>query len=886
MAKEFQIINASKFFKMLDEPSIQEAFEFIHSNKLRLKPSTKYSVSINNILFPPKDFLRIIAEQKGYKINEDTFFGGHANKPFEKLGFQIISNQKKNNYDESLVLPQIIKYQNAIDNSDWLRIDESYKFNFIKWVEEHIDFKNDSNEVIKQKIEESQQNTYSPGSNVKGVNFIQTITRYQDNYLTIEDIEKLRNIIQNNGLVNKENLSLSFGSFPKTSAFLCLFAPERFMAYDGESIPAYEYLSKGLGIVAPKRNFKSFEFYQIFYNSIKKQLKKSNLDTTVFKELLNVDTLTELHWNFITQDFLLFITRKIMNTDIPAYYCVGFHFYGQNPTNQLPRFIKNGIWVNGYDDKFINTVKEVPIGSLIAAKTSYTMNEDDKTISVLEVHCIGRVLENLNDGKTLKVDWQKDFKSFILKRKGGYRNTISKVHNRTNIDAIFYNDNYEEKIIEDEVADNQDDNKLQFPLNQILYGPPGTGKTYKTKKIAVEIIENKEYSDSKDDRENILERYEEYLTTEQIHFTTFHQSMAYEDFIEGIKPKMTNGNNGEIEYEIKSGLFKQLCQNAAKKETTNFDMAYGKLTKDIIESEEEYLVLNTQRNKEFRVNVNSNGNLTLFTTKKINQYGTLTAERLHDFYFGAPTFSGWEGYANGILKHLEKKYNLSKETKAPNQKYVLIIDEINRGNVSAIFGELITLIEKDKRAGQDEAISCLLPYSKEKFSVPDNIYIVATMNTADRSVEALDTALRRRFSFKEILPDPTLLNDHKYQDVNLEDLLTKINERIELLIDKDHQIGHSYFYEIKSLKDLRIVFKDKIIPLLEEYFYGDFGKIGLVLGENFIEPKKIENKSILAKFKAYEDIDFVTDKKIFRLKKEINEMNVEDFISIYENQIQ
>lgn len=884
MAKELQPIKASEFFKMLDDASIQEAFEHIKSEGLSLKPSTKYSVLVNDEPFPPKDFLRIVAEIKGYRIIEDSFYGGKANKPFENLGYQITNNTENVNYNESLVLPQIKKYQNAINNTDWLRTHESYKFNFIKWIEEHIDFENDSNEEIKSKIEESQQNTYSPNSNIKGVNFIQTITRYQDDYLTINDVEKLKDIIYNNSTVNKENLTLSFGSFPKTSAFLCLFAPERFMAYDGESIPAYEYLSKGLGIDAPKRNFKAFQFYQIFYHDIKKQLKQSNLDTTAFRELLNVDTLTELHWNFITQDFLLFITRKIMNTDIPAYYCAGFHFYSKNPSNQLPRFIENGIWENGYDDKFIKTVKEVPIGSLIAAKTSYTMNEDDKTISVLEVHNIGKVLQNLNDGKTLRVEWQEDFKSFVLKRKGGYRSTISKVHNQTNIDAIFYNDKYDEKIVEDEVQDNEDEEQLQFPLNQILYGPPGTGKTYKTKKIAVEIIENKEYSDSIEDRIIILEKYDEYLSTEQIQFTTFHQSMAYEDFIEGIKPKMTNGNNGEIEYEIKSGLFKQLCQNAEKKETANFDIAFGKLTKDIAESADEYLVLHTQRNKEFRVNVNSNGNLTLFTTKNINQYGTLTAERLHDFYFGAPSFSGWEGYANGIIKHLEEKYNLSKENKAPNQKYVLIIDEINRGNVSAIFGELITLIEKDKRAGKNETISCILPYSKEKFSVPDNIYIVATMNTADRSVEALDTALRRRFSFEEILPKPELLRDHNYLDVNLENLLGTINQRIELLVDKDHQIGHSYFFGINSLEDLRIVFMDKIIPLLEEYFYGDFGKIGLVLGENFIEPKKVENKTILAKFKAYEDIDFVTDKKIFRLTKSINEMTVDDFKSIYENQ--
>ena len=165
--------------------------------------------------------------------------------------------------------------------------------------------------------------------------------------------------------------------------------------------------------------------------------------------------------------------------------------------------------------------------------------------------------------------------------------------------------------------------------------------------------------------------------------------------------------------------------------------------------------------------------------------------------------------------------------------------------------------------------------------MPDNIYIIGTMNTADRSVEALDTALRRRFSFEEILPKPELLNDHNYQEVNLELLLDKINQRIELLVDKDHQIGHSYFLNINSLEDLKLVFKDKIIPLLEEYFYGDFGKIGLVLGENFIKPSEIKNKSVLATFKDYEDIDFITDKKIFRLKN-ISIMKESDFISIYQ----
>ena len=314
MAKNLQIIKASEFFKMIDNDSIQKTYLHIKENNTRLKPSTKFSVLVNNAPFPPKGFIRIIAELKGYEIEEDSFYGGKANKPFEKLKYPIINNEEYPFFDISLLKSIVYKYQNAIKKTDWLRIDESYKFHFIKWIEENIDFAKDSDQEIKKKIEESQQNTYSLNSNIKGVNFIQTITRYQDDYLTIEDIDQLKKIIYNNAPLNKENLTLSFGSFPKTSAFLCLFAPERFMAYDGESLPAYEFFSKGLNNKnkAPQRNLKAFKFYQLFYKNIKEQLKEIKIDTTVFKELLNIENLNELHWNFITQDFLLYTTREIM----------------------------------------------------------------------------------------------------------------------------------------------------------------------------------------------------------------------------------------------------------------------------------------------------------------------------------------------------------------------------------------------------------------------------------------------------------------------------------------------------------------------------------------------------------------------------------------------
>ena len=158
------------------------------------------------------------------------------------------------------------------------------------------------------------------------------------------------------------------------------------------------------------------------------------------------------------------------------------------------------------------------------------------------------------------------------------------------------------------------------------------------------------------------------------------------------------------------------------------------------------------------------------------------------------------------------------------------------------------------------------------------------MNTADRSVEALDTALRRRFSFVEMLSKPEKLIDVTLDDANeidLVKLLEIINQRIELLLDKDHQIGHSFFINLKNLDGLKATFKNKIIPLLEEYFFGDLGKIGLVLGENFIAVKNENNNGVLAKFSAYEEIDFITEKKIYQIKN-CDELEEADFISIYE----
>ena len=208
------------------------------------------------------------------------------------------------------------------------------------------------------------------------------------------------------------------------------------------------------------------------------------------------------------------------------------------------------------------------------------------------------------------------------------------------------------------------------------------------------------------------------------------------------------------------------------------------------------------------------------------------------------------------------KLDIQKHTVDNSSKnYVLIIDEINRGNISKIFGELITLIEPSKRLGADDEIMVELPYSKEKFGVPSNLYIIGTTNTADRSIALMDTALRRRFEFVEMMPEYNNLKE--VAGIDIGQMLKTINERIEYLYDRDHTIGHAYFIDVVDMDMLANIFKKKILPLLQEYFYDDWEKIRLVLGDSqFIKEKKPSS----CLFKS--GTDYINDKILYEIDKE------------------
>ncbi len=558
-------------------------------------------------------------------------------------------------------------------------------------------------------------------------------------------------------------------------------------------------------------------------------------------------------------------------------YCVGFHWYGNETENQLPRFQKEGIWENGFEDKYIEKVKNVPIGSRLAAKTSYTRKENDKTISVLQIHGLGTVTGNPKDGKILKVEWDNNFKTFTLDGRGAYRSTIDKVNNPENIELIFGSKHKEGAAL----AFNIEDTQEIFPLNQILFGPPGTGKTYHTINKAVSIIDRiKEGSLEKyfESRKDLKERFDELVIRDwdhaygQIGFITFHQSMSYEDFIEGIKPQTSN--EGKVTYDTEPGILKKICRlaknnwldaNKGAKEKLSFEDAFSKLREQWEENPNMLFPLRTE-GKEFTI---LGFTKTSIRFKKANggTDHTLSIATLGDYYYSKKDVrqTGIGIYYPGILKKL-KEFQPETVLEKEEKKYVLIIDEINRGNVSQIFGELITLIEEDKRLGKNEALEVTLPYSDELFGVPPNLYIIGTMNTADRSVEALDTALRRRFNFVEMPPRYDLEElQAEVAGFKLTDLLKTINQRIEKLLTRDNQIGHSYLLPVKNPNDLQVVFQNKIMPLLQEYFFGDYGKIGLVLGSDFVEKVETTNEKF-ANFE-YEDgsADFA-GRTVYRLK--------------------
>ena len=339
----------------------------------------------------------------------------------------------------------------------------------------------------------------------------------------------------------------------------------------------------------------------------------------------------------------------------------------------------------------------------------------------------------------LEVEWSHENKEYVLNMEmtpEGLENKFFPVYNNAYVNSLHMEKDpvSGDYVLFDTRGGRYDSIACSKGLTPIiLYGPPGTGKTNKMQEDYIDIFD------------------------ENCFVTTFHQSFSYEEFVEGLKPVLTDNKEGDVKYEVVDGIFKQACENAAK-------------------------------------------------------------------------LAGYTSLMNCINDSFDNRKEAFDQAINEHKIVLLCIDEINRGNVAAIFGDLISLIETSKRLGADHEMTAMLPYSKEAFGVPKNLLVVGTMNSADRSIQLLDSALRRRFKFEELGPDYSVFGDSEVQN-DAKAILENMNAKIRCLLNKDNQIGHSYFMYAETYEDIYDALKDRIIPLLEEYFY-DVDKIRFVLSDS------------------------------------------------------
>ncbi len=472
----------------------------------------------------------------------------------------------------------------------------------------------------------------------------------------------------------------------------------------------------------------------------------------------------------------------------------------------------------------------------------------------------------------------------------------------------------------------------KHPLNLILFGPPGTGKTWTTARLAVEICNGSAPSD----RGVLMKAYNELVGAGRVVFTTFHQSVGYEEFVEGLRPVTDSEDDGDdqtsagFRLEPRNGTFRDICALAEQARKRGgrpgkfdftrrqfFKMSLGRARteghiydaairggyivlgwgEDVDWSDAKYddyqavfdrwqlekpgasgksgnisqiwrfrssmkkgdIVIVSDGNFRFRAigevtgdyefhpQQNEDGNHRRSVRWLAVLDESLPIETIHEGQLAQTSCYLLTRSRMKLDALAEQVATEPASTSSAPEPFVLIIDEINRANVSKVLGELITLLEPDKRLGEHNALTVKLPYSKNDFGVPNNLHIIGTMNTADRSIALLDIALRRRFDFMELMPDYSCL-DRKIDGIHIGNLLSAVNRRVEWLFDRDHQIGHSFFTDIDSKAELDRVMRARVIPLLTEYFYEDWEKVRAALNDSeacFIEVETLAAPQML-----------------------------------------
>jgi len=586
------------------------------------------------------------------------------------------------------------------------------------------------------------------------------------------------------------------------------------------------------------------------YKKRSESRKEKLTDEFILKQFKNVPNFNHIEQNTEHRKLFLELARYIHETPMDWWVA---------PSERPPvRFGTNNKF-NGRN----STVSYVAAVGFDQDGTFYIPNENESEFSIDELGTIRLTASKLEELKSMSLNkMETDRDPFV-----GYW-----PENYNNIDIIETKMNPSEQI--------------KQPLNRILFGAAGTGKTYHTINHALSIIENKPLEIlEQEDRTALKLRFDQYKEQGQIKFVTFHQSFSYEDFVEGIRAE--TDDNGQLSYDVKAGVFKEICEdaqieidvkqnNVSAPIEASINSAIDQL---ITQAKTEEMIFHTKRGAEIKVSSNLAG--TLFALTSTGSNITLSIRHIRNYLkTQSDIIVDQKSYEWAIANSLRSEVEYAKSIEKV-KPYVLIIDEINRGNISRIFGELITLIEDSKRQGADDALSVTLPYSKDDFSVPDNVYIIGTMNSSDRSLTGLDIALRRRFTFIEMPPKPEFLTGVEVMGLDIRKLLEAINQRIEVLLDRDHCIGHANFMTLQkdpSLTNLAQIFKQKIIPQLQEYFFDDWSKINMVLNANGMLRSNGIDKSVLFPNVAHESESYFEEQKTWEVVDDV--FTIESFTKI------